>query len=264
MHIKGILHCHSTYSYDGTLSVIELISLSRQYYDFLALTEHDDTIDENIMGAFVEECRMHSSCDFIIIPGIEFSFNDKLHILAYGLSQYIKKPDSEHETITYIVDEIHKQNALAILAHPQSCSAIPVEILRLLDGIEAWNLKWDSKYLPNTKLALECQKPAFGGIDLHTKYNISKIHTTVVTSRFSETAILSSLKKGMFWTSNNHVTLDADGRIKKNIYYYTGGGLKQLHNMIKTAHATITHTQPGKSITQMMPDWTKTFIHKFY
>lgn len=265
MHIKGILHCHSTYSYDGILSITELVSLSRQYhYDFLALTEHDDTIDENIMRVFVEECRMNSSSGFIIIPGIEFSFNEKLHLLAYGLTQYIKKPDGEHETITHIVDEIHKQNALAVLAHPQSCPTIPMEILHLLDGIEAWNVKWDSKYLPNIKVAFECQRPAFGGIDLHTRYNINAIHTTVVTKQFTEAAILLSLKKGMFWTSNNYVTLGADGRVRKNIYYYLGWGLKQLHNMIKTAHANITHTQPGKSIVKMMPNWTKTVIHKFY
>ena len=82
MEVKGILHCHSTYSYDAKLSLPELKKLlQKKGLSFACMTEHTDELTKERAVAFVEECRSLSDGSFIFIPGFEVPYKHA-HILS--------------------------------------------------------------------------------------------------------------------------------------------------------------------------------------
>ena len=84
--LKGIIHVHSNYSYDGQHSIDEIAQFGRKRgYSFIGMTEHSDTLDEEKVALYVEECRRVSSPDCLIIPGIEFSCDNNLHLIGLGV-----------------------------------------------------------------------------------------------------------------------------------------------------------------------------------
>ena len=56
-NFKGIIHIHTTYSYDGTLSLPDFVNLvKKRHIDFIVLTEHAEDFDDKKMQAFVNDC----------------------------------------------------------------------------------------------------------------------------------------------------------------------------------------------------------------
>ncbi len=88
-YTPGLIHVHSEYSYDGTLSLEELVSLCKEGEDrFVILTEHADDFYDSKMDMLVDECKKLSTKDFILIPGLEFNC-EGMHILAIGIEKFI-------------------------------------------------------------------------------------------------------------------------------------------------------------------------------
>jgi hypothetical protein len=182
------LHQHTTIS-DGSYSVEQTIELSKaRGLKIISITDHD-TLDS-------QYCALKRSKELGInyIYGIEISAifkNKSVHVLGYfpnhpsiEFVQYVKNQrimstiknmriKSEEPLIGYyelkdVVELIHKNNGLAILAHPIIYHKLLDELLLFLDGAECINPSHDSEFaqlLINkcTRMGLFCTS----GTDFH-------------------------------------------------------------------------------------------------
>ena len=114
MTLKGIIHVHSNLSYDGQHSLEEIAQYAKKCgYGFVGMTEHSDTFDNDKMSDFVNECRRLSNSELLVIPGVEFTCENKLHLLGLGIEHFtdVKDPIS-------VARFIRAQGGLAIVSHP--------------------------------------------------------------------------------------------------------------------------------------------------
>src|ERR1700730_14284966 len=127
VHIRGALHVHSKLSRDGTMTIAELARWYGQNgYQFLAMGEHAEDLDEPKVAALREQSAENSNARFCVIPGIEFAATRDIHIVGIGVERLIPEMDSVD-----VAREIHEQGGFAILAHPKRFGwACPPDVLR--------------------------------------------------------------------------------------------------------------------------------------
>lgn len=144
--IKGVIHFHSNYSYDGHDRIQDIVAFLRNRgCSFVFLTEHDDDFTDLKMERFVEDCEAASSEDFLVVPGIEFRCGNKVHILGLGLKNFFRCEDPKK-----VAEKINELEAKAIIAHPvRYADNVDYELIKLVDGVEIWNGNKDSRFLIN-------------------------------------------------------------------------------------------------------------------
>lgn len=208
----GIIHVHSNFSFDGqhTLEEIALLAKKRRY-SFAGITEHSNTFDEDKMSHLIKECRRLSDQVLLLIPGLEFTCDENLHLLGLGIKHFtaIKDPIS-------VARFIKAQGGVAIVSHPSRygyklLSGLETEI----HGIEIWNAVYDGRFVPNDRSialwqALRKRNMAlrpFGGQDLHQITGHCHVQTTVLSDEQNEERILQDLKAGNFKISNPYFQL---------------------------------------------------------
>jgi hypothetical protein len=201
--LKGALHVHSSISYDGIMSIEELsFFFKRKKFDFVLITEHSDSVSEAIMNKVIDECIRFSSSEFLIIPGLEFSCRDDLHILGLGVSR-----TSESDDPLEVAHHIRQQGGVAVLAHPTKKEySFDGAWIEELDGVEIWNSAYDGKFLPQaesirTFCKLAEQNPhlkPFAGMDLHCEKDYYDVAVRVKGSNLNQDQILRRLEKGNF------------------------------------------------------------------
>ncbi len=208
----GIIHVHSKMSYDGqnTLEEIALLAKKRGY-SFVGMTEHSDTFDEKGMSHFVKECRRLSNPDFILIPGIEFTCENNLHLIGLGIEHFtaIRDPIS-------VARFIKKEGGLSIVAHPIRYGyKMPVGLEKEIDGIEVWNAGYDGRFVPNDRSIALWQSLrgrndailAFGGEDLHEITDHGHVKLTVSCDELTEGTIIRVLREGNYLITNPYFQL---------------------------------------------------------
>ena len=208
---RGLIHIHTTYSYDGTLSLPDFVQLVKtSHYDFILLSEHAEDFDDKKMQILINECRKATSEDFLVIPGLEFNLNNQIHILGIGIEKFFNEEDPEE-----LIRKIHEYNGLAILAHTEYYEKIPYEKLRDVDLIEIWNPRYGETLSPSIKSMrvlgeFRTMKKTFiacGGLDLHKVEDLVSLYQVVYASRLTQKDILDSLKKGEFITTKGFIRL---------------------------------------------------------
>lgn len=147
-YVRGIIHFHSDFSYDGHDSITNLVAfLKKNGYSFACLAEHDDDFDDEKMKRFVNACKDASDNAFKMIPGLEFRCRNKAHILGLGIKEYFHADDPVDAA-----KKIKEQGGVAIIAHPiKYVNNITDELLSSIDGIEIWNGPKDSRFMPHYK-----------------------------------------------------------------------------------------------------------------
>ena len=146
MDIKGLIHIHSSYSYDGIFSLEELSELAKsKECSYIILTDHADDFTEKKMKSLVNECNRLSDTDFVLIPGLEFTCGG-MHILAIGITEIIFESD-----LIKLIDRIHDKGGLAVLAHVVIYKNIPYGKLKNIDGVEVWNTRYEGRFSPSLK-----------------------------------------------------------------------------------------------------------------
>ena len=102
MELRLDLHIHSERSFDGCMSLSEIVALARERgLNGVAICDHDRVLDE------VPEFD-----DFLVIPATEVS-TERGHLL--GL--FVREP-IETRKFSESVTAIHAQGGLAVIAHP--------------------------------------------------------------------------------------------------------------------------------------------------
>ena len=218
--MEGLFHAHSNYSFDGKCSLLELVEFcKRKHFGFVVLTEHAEDFSESKMQSYVKECMFCSNEEIILLPGLEFGFEEypDLHLLGIGIKEYIATDD-----ISTTVDKIHKQGGLAIIAHPSRNNYfVPEGIIEKIDGLEIWNAAYDSRYLPNhrsLKLYNNLKNKnsslnAFSGLDMHDFKSFREL-TLVVDGKFQDgREFLELLKRGQFINKGRLLSLQSKPEI---------------------------------------------------
>ena len=124
MIYKVDLHIHSKKSFDGRMSAEDIIKYAKaKGLNAIAITDHDGYFDGEAEG--IE-----------IIRGCEFS-TEYGHLLGLFMTEPIPEKD-----FYKIVDEVHKQGGIVVLAHPyqrRNMEDKVESIARLIDGVEVFN-----------------------------------------------------------------------------------------------------------------------------
>jgi hypothetical protein len=210
---QGILHVHSTHSYDGKVTLSELKTLLKaQGLSFACMTEHTDYLSAEAAALFVAECRALSDASFVFVPGFEVPYG-RAHVHHLGATEF-QTPVAKDET------EIHAWRSvspLVVLAHPvRNQFMVDTPLLAALDGVEVWNQQYEGKVAPRPQSVgllkkLREHKPllATGGIDLHRVEHLGSPYTTLDIPELTEAAILAALKAGAFRFGTETLSLGA-------------------------------------------------------
>jgi predicted metal-dependent phosphoesterase TrpH len=217
LHVRGALHVHSRLSHDGTLTIPDLAAFFRgKGYDFVAMGEHSQDIDEPKAELLRAQCAASSDTDFCMIPGVEFSCRGGFHIFGLGAVGVTR----EVEPLA-VVEKIHALNGLAILAHPQRYGwKCPPELLRVLDGVEIWNIGYDGKYLPallaprvfESMRAINPKLLATAGHDFHRKQGFYNVGIEMDIEALHPADIMECIRHGAYTIRSRFFSAGADPR----------------------------------------------------
>ncbi len=182
-------HIHSQYSKDSITPLKDIIKYSQNIgLNAIAITDHDE-----IEGTWQIRKLEHEG--LLLIPGEEVS-STKGHIVALGITDYIKPLQTPAETI----DQIHDNAGIAISAHPYCYYRSGLgDIVRKLDvdAMETKNSRFIlgvSNYLAK-QVSQKNNIPEIGASDAHFTKGIGRCYTEIPESD-SVDEILKHIKKG--------------------------------------------------------------------
>ncbi len=200
--MRGIVHSHTTFSYDGKLPPNRFaLHLRLRGLSFVGITEHDNTMDAPTVCDLMATCAKLSDETMTLIPGVEFATARKTHILGIGIKEYFADRDP-----AAIVREIKQQGGVAVLAHPDNGDfERDPEFLGNLDGVEVWNGGHDGPYVPSVRnilALLEIRKfnpkvLAFSGLDFHDAGQYRGLRLEIDETHGAD-AVNAALKEGRF------------------------------------------------------------------
>jgi predicted ATP-grasp superfamily ATP-dependent carboligase len=214
--LKGIVHCHTTTSYDGKVSLSDLCAmLRREGFDFVALSEHAQGLSDEDFAEFVESCRKHSTADFLVIPGLEVRCGTDVEIAAIGVTE-VPPPVGPAELAPWV----RERGGFAIWVHPFKGGLWSGPFLDC-DASEVMNGKLDGTLAPNLSLLRSFRRErragkrcfAVFGLDFHDLWQPRQVWVECAVSEKKAGAIVDALRQGRF---TNHVpwgTVSSGGRI---------------------------------------------------
>ncbi len=158
---RGIIHFHSNFSFDGSITVGELINFAEKYdINFFALTDHD-TIEGSL--ALKREVE-RKKANIEVIIGAEY-YTDVGDIIAL----FIEKEINRHSNFYDFIKDVRRQDGLIFLPHPYRWHTKLDEIVNYVDRVEVFNIahseEIDKKALV---LANKYNKKIYYGNDAHT------------------------------------------------------------------------------------------------
>jgi len=222
---RGDFHAHTNES-DGVLEPDALISLAKQNgLDFLAVTDHNSTRAVQ---------RLSLQKDVLVIPGAEVTL-DTVHFNVFGLfddmdwmkgifeSPRVFRTADLEDTITDLIEEIHRSGLLISLNHPLlkpwECRIDQIEVGKL-DCLEVWNdPSWPDNKTANPAAVAMWSRwlneghrvTAIGGSDFHRPQpqpgmakppeRLGFPSTYVYADSFSYPALKKGLKDGRAYVS---------------------------------------------------------------
>ena len=215
MEITGALHLHSTHSYDGKMSLLELkVFLEERGLHFACLSEHTDYLNLTTANNFVEECRALSDGQFVFVPGFEVPYKNT-HVLMFGCTDFVSFLADADQLRSWSL-----KAGLTILAHPiRNHFVVDDDLLAVLDGVEIWNQQYEGKQLPRYRACtlldnLRQQKPhllATGGIDLHRSEHFGSPLVYLTLESITEAMIIEALKAGQYRFGHQSLMIKSDG-----------------------------------------------------
>jgi len=163
--LKLDLHIHSKYSFDSIMGIKEILKVASKRLDGIAITDH------NTLEGAIEATKLNQNPNFIVIQGSEISteFGD---LLGLFLTEEIKSREAFE-----VVDKIHEQGGIAVLAHPyKRRGEYPMKLMKRIDAIEGFNARIEDKNSLHRawKLSREHHLPLIAGSDAHFPFEIGR------------------------------------------------------------------------------------------
>lgn len=180
MMIRVLAHAHSTWSYDGRLSLEQWIVIARERScSAVLLAEHEESgWTTQRYAEYVAACRRASGDDVRLVPGVEFN-QSGYHVLCYGLTTWPLRPCSAEG----LASAAHAQGCLLCLAHPgRYFWTFPAPIVDMADAVEVWNSSWvaDGNLGPHPRtLALLGTREILVGQDVHKRRHLGHLYLIV-------------------------------------------------------------------------------------
>ena len=213
MELKLDLHVHSAASPDGRMSLTEIVeSAKAKGLHGVAICDHDILYEPESV-----ECDP----EFLVIPGIECS-TQYGHILGLFLTKSVERTDAFG-----MIDEIHAQGGLAVLAHPFARNRDEARleaVLPFLDGAEVWNGRANRKNpranLQAAHFAKEKGLLPFAGSDAHVRQEVGNGYVCLQAEERSLSAVKTALLTGNYATGGTegrhiHVAQSQRTKLKK-------------------------------------------------
>jgi predicted metal-dependent phosphoesterase TrpH len=219
--LKGAIHVHSTYS-DGEFKLSELreIFISAGC-SFVCMTDHAEYFDAQQMEAYKNECLELSDERFQLIPGVEYTCRERMHVLAYGVTSPVATTDPQE-----VIRHIRSENGVAVIAHPMESAFEWIESFETLpDGIETWNTKYDGRYAPRPATfalldRIRKRAPAiraFYGIDLHWKKQYRALFNVVESQELEPRKIIAAMARGDYFARAGELELPSSGQLAHSL-----------------------------------------------
>lgn len=222
LKVKGIIHCHTTLSYDGTVNLADLCALLRQEgFDFVALTEHTKGLEPSSYLQFVRACRDLSSDRFTAVPGLEFRCGDGQEIAGIGVEHWLDdKPSSE------LTPQIRCAGGFAVWVHPFK-AGIWTEPFLDCDAVEVMNGKLDGVLSPNLPLLKSYRRQhrqgnrpyAIFGLDFHNLRQARNVWIECWVEELTAVAIVQALREGKFVSRVPCGEMSSTGEIRLQAYF---------------------------------------------
>lgn len=246
MEIKGIVHAHSAYSYDGKESLASLKTfLMQRGMTFCCVTEHTDFLSTEQAQRFIQECRSLSGSQFVFIPGFEVPYRDA-HILLIGTEMFMGQTADARTLASW-----SERAAITVLAHPvRNKFLVDEAMLASIDAIEIWNQHYDGKRVPRPHACellrtLQEKKPelmATGGLDFHRTEHYGAPVYSLEVSHITADAIIAVLKNGEYVFGTKKIAVSSTGLWK--------GKGSVLHNAM--SFFSISVITIGKTINKLL------------
>jgi len=214
--VKGIVHCHTRMSYDGTVNLPDLCALlRREGFGFVALTEHAQGISAADYERFVQACQEESSTSFIVIPGLELRFSSGLEIAGIGISKLPTATAPEE-----LSAQIRALGGFVIWVHPHGRGKWKGPLLDC-DAVEVLNGKVDGGVAPNFSLVRTVRRErrsgkklfAIFGLDFHSTDQPRGVWLECRVPQMTAPSIVESLREGRFVSRVAHGAVSSSGRI---------------------------------------------------
>lgn len=220
-YYEGIVHAHTTRSFDGQLSYPELKDfLQKQGLSFICVTEHIEGLDQAQIDTIIDECRTNSDDNFLFIPGIEM---DCFFICFLGISHVIVD-FSDNRAVFH---SLSKSARMCIFSHPiKARYKYPQWLIDQCDGVEVLNTKHDGEHYlrpQSEKLFREISKTrpqivAVAGMDFHNRKNYTPIRLRLqqagpLTTEF----VLDALRQNHFFIVKNNRDLRSYGFARRTL-----------------------------------------------
>ena len=217
--MKFELHCHSMYSKQGKIPwegfgrPKEIIRTAKKIgLNGIALTDH------STIRGWSEAKKEAKKQEIIFIPGVEIKSKSG-HLIALGISEYIKDNLSVEET----VELIHEQGGLCVSPHPFDIRGDGIRNeIRKVDAVEVFNsLNLDglSNRIANKK-SDELKKPKVVGSDAH---DLNMIGTSInFINAYDLDSLLKEIKKGNVQFKREYIPINIiiEWTKKRLIYSY--------------------------------------------
>ncbi len=226
---KGNLHTHTNYS-DGELSLERVIESYQEHnYDFLAITDHLEKVLANGWNQYeiVRAIKKRSAQDFLLLPGVEInagrnSFGEPYHLIGIDMDREIEV--SLELEVQEGIDLLKEKGSEVIVGHPYFLGLTTDELFPLEGqlGIEIYNttcLRVNGKGLScvhwDALLAKGKLNWGFAVDDAHfSRQDAYGGWIMVKATSLDKESIISSLKKGLFYSSSGPQIeeIDFDGK----------------------------------------------------
>jgi hypothetical protein len=243
---KGVTHVHSTYSPDGEFTLEEL----REVFvsagcAFACMSDHAEAFDEDKLRAYQTECDALSDARFRFIAGLEYSCEQRTHVLGYGVASLITTWNPQE-----VIRHVENQGGVSVIAHPRGNAFDRIGTFEVLPhGIETWNTKYDGRYAPrpatfhllNRLQERKREMRAFYGQDLHWKKQFRGLFSVVECQTLAREEILAALGRGDYFGTKGDLRLPSSGRLPSSTLAKFGSVHRRsdrMRRLLKSANKT--------------------------
>lgn len=164
--LRGIIHCHSRFSYDSVTSISTYLRFARRHdLDFVILTDHDTTRGSRAL----REAAARHLPDLEVPIAAEY-LTDCGDVIAVFIESEIQ-PRAFGEFVT----AVRNQQGLLLFPHPYASHQDVDGVARECDLIEVFNSRVSpAKNRAAEELAAGLRKPVYGGSDAHLSRSLGR------------------------------------------------------------------------------------------
>lgn len=180
--LRGIIHCHSKYSYDSIISIDSYLRFARkQNLDFVILTDHN-----TMKGAQALRDAAAVHMPHLEVPLAAEYFTDCGDVVAVFL-----KCEIQALALKEFVDEARRQEAVLLFPHPYVSHKEIERVAEACDLIEVFNSRVsDQQNARAAELAANMKKRIYAGADAHLSHSLGRVIVEVENRGDLRTSLL--------------------------------------------------------------------------